>query len=439
MLPVRVAVGTVAMVRSTVMALVLAVMVSPALSRPSDDIDRYIAVGRIGEAGALAARFAAEDAGNRWLLVYVRGYACLARGDAVCAESGARRIIASEPGNVRARHLLINALLAQQRHKAAVFHIRRNLALIRDPAIERQYREALAAYRRRNPDFGASISLTAMPSNNVNRGTGQDTIYLNGLPFRVSSSSREESGGTVTGSLTLYRRFAVGEAVDLIVAGSGTVEKAVEHEGGDIYTFAPSAQLQFDVGGARLSMGPVGEVQWRHDALFAYRWGGAVSTARGIFDNTDLNLSLRMEAQRFPDNPYLDGWRLIGRAGVRHQVSYGLFANLGIEGKRESTEAEHLSSNMVEFSAGLEKYWRNGFYTDIQLDFGIRQYDTAGVLSTDPQRDQLFRIQAGVAHEAISLFGVMPYVGYRYTKNDSNLSLYSYESSDFIVSGRKRF
>lgn len=146
-----------------------------------------------------------------------------------------------------------------------------------------------------------------------------------------------------------------------------------------------------------------------------------------------------MEAQRFPDRPYLDGWRLIGRAGIRHQVSHGLFASLGIEGRRESTEAEHLTYNMAELSAGLEKYWKNGFYTDIQLDLGIRRYDAAGVLSADPRRDQLFRIQAGVAHEAISLFGMMPYVGYRYTKNDSNLSLYSYESSDLIISGRKRF
>ncbi|UUP19637.1 surface lipoprotein assembly modifier [Nitratireductor thuwali] len=422
-----------------VVALFLAVMVSPAHSRPGEDIDRYIVAGRIGEAGALAARLAADDAGNRWLLAYVRGYACLASGDASCSEAEARRMIASEPGNAHARHLLINALLAQRRHKAAVFHIRRNLALIRDPAVERQYREALAAYRKRNPDFGASISLTAMPSDNVNRGTGQDTIYLNGLPFRVGSSSREESGSTVTGSLTVYRKFALGEAVDLVIAGSGTVEKAVEHEGEDVYTLAPSAQLQFDVGRARLSMGPVGEVQWRDDALFAYRWGGAASMARGIFDNTDINLSLRMEAQRFPDRPYLDGWRLIGRAGIRHQVSHGLFASLGIEGRRESTEAEHLTYNMAELSAGLEKYWKNGFYTDIQLDLGIRRYDAAGVLSADPRRDQLFRIQAGVAHEAISLFGMMPYVGYRYTKNDSNLSLYSYESSDLIISGRKRF
>ena len=44
-----------------------------------------------------------------------------------------------------------------------------------------------------------------------------------------------------------------------------------------------------------------------------------------------------------------------------------------------------------------------------------------------------------MAHKALTIFGVMPYVGYRYIRNHSNISLYDYDSNDIVISGRKQF
>lgn len=419
--------------------ILLLAVIAPASAGPVDLLDRRIASGDVEGARVLAAGFSQLSPSLAWLPSYVDGYRCLTLGDAACAESRARGLLAQDRRNMRARHLLINALAAQGRHRAAVYHIRRNLALASDPQVVKEYEGALAAYDKRNPSLGLSLSMSATPSTNATRGTEQEIVYLNDLPFRVAESSRAKSGSTVTGGLTLYRRFALGERSDLLASVTTTLERGVEDPSGSVVTVAPALSLQHDFGATKLSAGPVAEIQWQDGDLLAYRMGGAVNVSRAVLDNTEISLALRMMSQTYPDMDYLDGYKASAEIGLRRRFTPDLAGTVSLELERQHTQARHMAHNLAKVSAGLEKYWPNGLYTDVTLSYQAKTYDEAGALSSAPRRDDQFQFQVGVAHERLKVLGVMPYVGYRYTQNRSNVGFYAYESNDLVISGRVRF
>lgn len=403
------------------------------------EVDHLIRQGEFDAAAQVASSVSSGPSTSRWLTHYVEGYRCLAEGKLVCAEENARQSLTHSKDEVRARHLLINVLLSQENHRAAVFHVRKNINSTPDADMRRAYKNYLDSAAKAVPAFGISIGMTAMPSSNASRGTGSKTIYLDGIPFTVDEKSSEQSGGTVTASLGGFLRHQLTDSSELIGKLTASYEKAVGYEAEDVLTISPAIIYTKYIAPLTWSLGPVGEVQWEDDSLFAYRLGGAMAMEGEVFDNTQINLAIRLEGQNFPDRSYLDGWRLILQSAIEKELSSNLYGGLFLDLRREEAQLDRLSFTQIEAGGSIARTWDNGFYTRAQLTFGKREYDAGGVLSAEPRQDDILKFEIGASHKSIKVFGVLPYIGYRYTRNTSSIDLYSYESNDLILGSTKRF
>lgn len=424
-------------IRVLVAAMMLLLPSPAAHSDSLPTLDGQLSHGQVQEAWKLAVEYLANT-GDRDPLDYVRSYILLIKGNAHAAEPIARRLVRSDPTNHRFRHLLINVLVTQKRFRAASFHIRKNEALASDIRVREQYVQMLQQIEKRNPRTGVSFSMSAVPSTNASRGTSEDTIYLNGLPFRVGEQSQEKSGSTVTVGLTGYHRFDLTEDLDAIASTTLTYEKSVEDASKDVFTAAPSVQLQRRFGQTLISAGPLAEFQWSDGRINSYRYGVSASAARQFGTAFQGAVTARFMLQDFPDRQYLDGFKVTVEPRLRWQFEDKAYLNLSARIEREKTEAGHLTHSLGRVRVGLEKTWGNGFYTDISISAQTKLYE-APMIIFERRRDNRIEIEAGVSHERLSLFGVMPYIGYRYTKNASNVPLYEYESNDLIISARRRF
>lgn len=403
---------------------------------PLDQLDAAIAKGQLAD-----ARQIVEDAPDlpRYAPDYLLAYALLAEGRAADAAAIIRPWVERFPRQVRPRHLLINAQLAQQDYRAAVFNIRRNQRLVADPDLRRQYDDLLAQYEQVNPSTGLGLTFGASPSTNVNRGTGQSTVIINGLPFAIDASSRQRSGATVTFGLTGFRKFAVGERTDIVGAAALTLETGFSDAQQNVLSFAPSLQVQHSFERTLLSFGPVAEVQWLDGERYVDRVGLSFALSRQLSDKTSGTLQLRAVRQNYDTLDFLDGYKGSVGVSLRHGLAPDLTLTLGAEAERELTQASHLSYSQGKISAGLERTWDSGLYADFSISYARRHYSADFPAATFPRQDDRYEVQIGVAYQPFRIFGVTPYVGLRHIRNGSNISLYDYRSNDLVISARKRF
>jgi outer membrane protein len=414
-------------------------IVSPAIASSIGAVDQSIGAGQFFVALEQASELAADDPENRWMTDYVGAHVMLSRGDSESAKTTARRLMAARPADFRVRHLLINTLIATGDYRAAVFHIRLNLEASSDPTVQEQYRALLTKYEEVHPAMGFSMALGANPSSNITRGSGQKTIIINGLPFQVDKAAREQAGGTVTVGFTGFRKFTTGERTEIVASGAINLETAVSDGARDVQTIAPGLQFVRYFDRLILSAGPIAEFQFLDYEPYAKRFGVSAAASRQLTQQTSLTLTSRFVSQDYDDVDYLDGYEAKGALSLRHRFNPSITATATLYYEHEETEADHLSFDEIGTKLVLEKQWENGFYTDVSVSFSTKGYDGDFPLALEPRDDERYEFQVGMAHSALSIYGVMPYVGYRYARNRSNISLYDYEANDIVISGRKQF
>ncbi len=123
------------------------------------------------------------------------GTAGEARRTALLAEAVAafRSILTQRPGLVRVRLELARAFFLQGEDGLAREHFQRVLAARPPPAMAAniaRYLEAIRARRRWTAHAGFALA----PDSNINAASGEDTVWIWDLPFRLDEPQRRESG-----------------------------------------------------------------------------------------------------------------------------------------------------------------------------------------------------------------------------------------------------
>lgn len=375
---------------------------------------------------------------------FYRAVALKRRGDHGEAVSEFRALLAERPDFARVRLELATSLYELKEDESSRHHFELVLAgSAADPDLERVVRSFTTAMdSRRRWEF--SSYLTVAPSTNLNQGSEQKIVMINGLPFELDQTSLKKSGIGIVSGFQGGWRHPVADAIDFVVNAGAHSRRYSDRDFNDTIG-SVSAGPRFRFGRGLLGVYGLAERRWFGDEDYSRSLGGMVS---GSIDLTgrealagDVACSRRVfdEHWRGSDIGYQDGYGCAGTLRFDHRIDTTSILKLIAGAGMERTGRAHLDNSSWNGGAGLYKEVPWGISLYAQAMFTNRQYDGVFPTMTDARHDKRLDVSLLVVKRDLVVFGFAPSVQYTYTHNVSNVDFYRFDAHGLGMTLTKKF
>lgn len=307
-----------------------------------------------------------------------------------------------------------------------------------DPEIRRQARAYGESVKGRRP-YGFSGYVSLLPSTNVNKGSGRRTFTVGGMEFEIDDDSRGQSGWGVGTGANAYRTFQIDEATRLSASTAIDLKKYSAGTAYDELAVSANLALARRFGRVELQAGPTIDYRLLAWEPYAWRYGFAASAIVDLAQHTRLYSGGTFLKQNFENADYRDGWIFLGYAGVRHALSPSLAVSVTTNFTAERTQREHLDHDDLKLVAQVDREWRGGLITSFAAGIGYHDYDGNFPGTEIARRDNIWSAGMTLANRNWSLRGFAPQLKYEYTRQQSNISFYDYDSHDVDLTFTKLF
>lgn len=365
---------------------------------------------------------------------------------ALAAGKAAWALAADDRQRTDAALAIAQAQSSSGNRTAAQFWLRRAAQVAPDPATRSRVIRDFRYVRARNPwtvwlDFGA------MPSSNINGGSGADTITIFGIPFTLSGDAQALSGLETHGTLSVQRTVAESERhlwrLGANLAGKGyqlsssAKAQAPGAKGSDYAFWAAEAF----VGGQIRAKRP--EDEWDIRALLGHNeYGGA---ALSNYASVDFGRTLSFgEAKSLHLGGYLERqWRLDSAKNSatlrfadlewRQPLGRGRLS-LGLTLGQVMSASDQVAHIRKGASLGYALA-RPVLGADLSLSAGYERRDFGLIpFGTENRTDHRLSLEASALLRSQQFMGFAPEVSLSYLRNRSNSVLS--DSRDVSVSVR---
>jgi hypothetical protein len=293
---------------------------------------------------------------------------------------------------------------------------------------------------RRRWDFSTYVSIA--PSTNLNQGSDNRVIYLNGLPF-VLDNAKESGVGIVTGFQGSYRQ-PVTDDIDLIASAGAHTKRYPESDYNDLLasvSFGPRY---------RYGLGHVGlygllSQRWYADEDYSTAWGLLLSGSARIGLADIVFADLTCSERRFQDDwqdsdlTYQDG-HVCGASG-RYEHHFGTATYLRVlgGGGQERTGLPHLDNDSWFVGAGVYRELPWGVSVYLQGLYTQRAYDGVYPTATVARLDDRYDASINLTKRDWVLWGFAPMLQYTFTMNESNISFQEFDAHGANLTFTKRY
>ncbi|MCT7375812.1 surface lipoprotein assembly modifier [Chelativorans salis] len=429
---------------AAVIALVLA-LAQPAFSQQltagadsASVLVRLVTEGRYAEARRELRRQVAGKPDAALHIAHLEGVIKAREGDLASATKIFRAILAAEPNFLPSRVELARTLLRAGDAEASTYHFEAIARGSGDPALQRfatRYLENIDSART----HGFSFYLSALPSTNVNKGTGNRTFEAGGLVFTIDEESRQASGvGAATGGAA-FKTFRLRKDIALTASGTADLKKYQNTTRYDELALGANLALSRRMGRVTAAIGPTFEYRWAGWDPYLVRYGATVGAKAQVGQRNTVGLSFTALAQDYVDLDYRDGSRFAGSLIWRRLLSpsVSVSAKVGVDAER--TQRRHLDHNDLVLRLQVDKEWRGGLMTSLFGSYENHHYLGAFPGTDHRRQDDKFSIGTSFSHRRFSIGGFAPQITYQYSKQRSNISFYDYESHDLGLNLTRKF
>ncbi len=377
------------------------------------------------EPGSTDAQFLSGQLANR-------------RGDHAQAAEHYRRILVDHPDLVRVRLELARSLFEVKDDDASEYHFRLALQApaIPEAVIDNVYRYLGAIRKRKKLVFFFNVGIA--PDTNVNAAPAKSDVTLFGLPFQLSEQAKQKSG------------------VGIVVSGNGDYLAPIREDlrfrtGGSFYR-TEYAGSRFDDMQVRAHIGP--QFLWERSDLsvlgvFAKRWYGNDPYNEGVGARVEgshmLTDRLRLEGYveglslSYHTQNFLSGYTVDGNVYATYGLSSSSFVRLITGAGKERTVATPFSNHQLRLGAGYLQNLPWGITTYVQPLAQWSQYEQALAAFGTRREDTTVQVQFSAYKRNFQLFGFSPVFSYIFTRNDSNIDLYSFTRHQFRIGLTREF
>jgi outer membrane protein len=417
---------------------------SYALDQKFPLLEQLLITGRADVAARLLPQVRPVTAADKKQLRFYTAMVAKAQGRPREAIPIFRELLAADPHFARVRLELARTLFEVQDDEAAKHHFELVLGgSAAQPDLSNTVKEYLSALSsRRRWEFSSYVSIA--PSTNLNQGSSNKVIELNGLPFVLSDNNQKKSGiGVVTGFQGGYNLPLTG-SLDLVTTAGLHVKRYSQKDFNDTLTSASvGPRWRFDAG--HIGVYGTAEKRWMADADLSTAFGGllAASYRLGVQDvvHGDIGCSQKRYSTMWfaNDLSYQDGHTCTLSARFEHSLDVTSYLRFLGGAADERAVAAHLSNRSWNAGAGVHRELPWGVSLYVQGLYTKRDYDGIFPGALEARRDQRLDLSANLTKRDLEVFGLAPMVQYTYTKNDSNVGFYQYDAHGVSVTLTKRF
>ena len=389
-------------------------------------------------AAVLLQRYPLTGQFARTRKLFVEGLILRGRGNLSGAAKNYRAALAEDPSLTLVRAELAQTLVELQEDKSAMHHLNLLMADAPNEYEAQGIRSFIDSIDARRPfTFNAYVSVA--PSTNVNNGSSNKTVYspLFGVDMNIDDDSREQSGiGFSTGLSAGYSR-RLGNDFSVVLGGGASASIYTESDY-NIYGASQSAELRYLITNGFLGVGMVASENLKNDEidLSYYSYGPRVSLQKAITPKDRINLSAVYEWRTYPDAESSDGTALMIDGSWNHAFDSSLTASLNAGFDRVETELDFITYETYSGGVGLYKELPKGVTVNLNGELRLSEFDAVHPLAGVVRKDERLIGTVALTKRDFNIWGYAPALQYTYVYNNSNISLYEFDSHavDFKLS-----
>lgn len=393
-------------------------------------VQLLIANNRLDDAKRLLERVLAADPDDREGL-FLEATIAVAQKDYDVAISLYRRILVREPSAERVRLDLARAFFLKGDYDNAERQFRFARAGNIDDTVKANVDHFLSEINRlREWTFNFAFALA--PDTNQNAATSANQVNIFGLPFALDKAARKQSGIGVAG-------YIGGEWSPLLAhnvkARIGANLYRVDYSGGQFDDMIVSTYggPQFLFANWDFSVLATGFERWFANKDYLRGIGGKLAVDYGITSNWLVGVSAGGQSitNKFVHEEGGPLW------SAQTQVTYVLTPSslfqLQLGANRQEAQIAPYSYSAVWFGGGYQQDFPFGFSAAFQPNYSITSYDAALAAFGKARRDDAVSLSVTLLNRRLDYHGFTPRFSYIFTKQNSNISLYSFTRHQFQI------
>ena len=374
---------------------------------------------------------------NRQL--FIEGLILKARGNLTGAAKNYRAALADDPSLTLVRAELAQTLFLLQEDESAKHHLNLLMAEAPNEYEAQGIRAFIDTIDARRP-FTFNAYVSGAPSTNVNNGSSKTTIYSplwGGVVMDIDDDSREQSGIGFSTGLSAGYSHRLGNDFS-VVLGGGFNASIYDDSDYNVFGASQSAELRYLLDGGFLGAGAVASENLKNDelGLSYYSYGPRVSLQKALSPQDRINLSTVYEWRTYPDTSTSDGTALMIDGSWNHAFDSSLTASLNAGYDRVEMEVNFTSYETYSGGFGLYKELPEGITVDLNGEVRFSEFDAIHPIAGVVREDLRLIGTVALTKRDFNIWGYAPALEYTYVHNDSNISLYEFDSHavDFKLS-----
>jgi outer membrane protein len=397
--------------------------------------ENFIANGRASDAVAMSKAWHPENPWHKSLQAFVQARIVEKQGDSVSAIQAYRAILVLEPRFRPARVALARALTRTGNDEAAKFQLENLLSASSGGASDNELKQMLSTIESRKPfKFGFYASL--LPSTNINTGTDNTTVLLNGIPFTINER-RKTGFGLIAGGWATYNQSFTPTKTFLAYASLDHrfYPTLKAHLTSVNFSVGIAHQVElFKVTGTLIAGGEFNDFKSSSNYI-----GARLEASRNLGGGWSVKSLSEVKYQQFETSHLKNGWLYTGRVTVDKAISASRFYR-GFVGA-EFNRAEAIRFSYSEALVGVGGYNEFGAGVSIYAEVSAakRKYKAIGLGLNSERFDTRLQARSVFTKRDFNIFGLAPQLGYTFTRNISNSVFDDYTKHDFDVRLTKAF
>ncbi len=335
-----------------------------------------------------------------------------------------RRILVKEPGVARVRLELARAFFLKRDWDNAEREFRLARAAKLPPEAIANIDGYLYAIRQ-SRRWTFNLSLALAPDTDVNAGPAISQIDIFGLPFQLSDQARKQSGvgaavdfgGAWSAPIDQRWRLNVGAQFD------GRIYPDHDYDDLSLSTFAGPELLlkRWDLG-----LRATAFRRWYGGQDYEQGAGGSASATYYLTGRSGLTGSAGAQTIEFPELHEQDGVAVSGSIGGFYAPSPKSLARVNFSYVRQGARTSAYGYSAGQVTLGYDRDLPGGISFSLEPSLTVTRYDAPLAAFGDVRSDRQWTAEVAVLDRRIDVGGFTPRLVYTYTRNDSDIPLYSY-------------
>jgi tetratricopeptide (TPR) repeat protein len=403
---------------------------------PVDAAKLLVASGRLDEAQKLLESLPPPASGDSEVL-FLLGTIATEKKNYTAAISYFRRILVDEPDAERVRLELARAFYLDGDYDNATIQFQRARAGDVPDEVKTNIDRFLSLLNR-GKEWSFRFAAALAPDTNENAATSIDQINLYGLPFTLDSEARKTGGVGLFGDLFGEWSPAIAENIK---ARIGVEALSTDYRNADFddTTVSLYAGPQFLFGDWDLSPLFTAFNRWYGNKPFVSGRGGRINADFGITSSWQLSASAGAQEISYAANPPEGGPLYSVQVTASHALSPSAAVQILAGANRQNAADPAYSYTGYWIGAGYQQDLRFGFSSNIRSTFFVTPYDAALAGFGAARSDHMLLVQLDMLNRRLDFWGFTPKFSYIFTDQQSNIALFRYTRSQFLLGITSQF